>query len=105
MPPSPPLLADLIPLTHRYHNAGIIVFAVISTHFVTLFGGGWGWMIVILAVCTTYYETSIKRVRRNVRDDMAREVAKKGLKTEVESAAWINSFRQSCDFLSPPGRS
>ncbi|BGP71461.1 Tricalbin-2 [Rhodotorula toruloides] len=77
-----------------YHNAGIIVFAVISTHFVTLFGGGWGWMIVILAVCTTYYETSIKRVRRNVRDDMAREVAKKGLKTEVESAAWINSFLQ-----------
>ncbi|GEM08900.1 tricalbin [Rhodotorula toruloides] len=77
-----------------YHNAGIIVFAVVATHFVTLFGGGWGWMVIILAVCTTYYETSIKRVRRNVRDDMAREVAKKGLKTEVESAAWINSFLQ-----------
>lgn len=58
----------------------------------TLFGGGWGWLIVILAVCTTCYETSIKRVRRNARDDLAREVAKKGLKTDVESAGWINSF-------------
>ncbi|BGO92542.1 hypothetical protein NBRC10512_000461 [Rhodotorula toruloides] len=86
------ILSDFF--TDAYHNAGIIVFAVVATHFVTLFGGGWGWMVIILAVCATYYETSIKRVRRNVRDDMAREVAKKGLKTEVESAAWINSFLQ-----------
>ncbi|TNY17332.1 C2 domain-containing protein [Rhodotorula diobovata] len=77
-----------------YHNAGIVVFAVVSSHFVTLFGGGWGWLIVILAVCTTCYETSIKRVRRNARDDLAREVAKKGLKTDVESAGWINSFME-----------
>jgi len=45
-------------------------------------------------VCTTFYETSIKRVRRNARDDLAREVAKKGLKTDVESAGWINSFME-----------
>ncbi|BGP56395.1 Tricalbin-2 [Rhodotorula sphaerocarpa] len=77
-----------------YHNAGIIVFAVLSSHFITLFGGGYGWLILIMAVCATYYETSVKRVRRNARDDLAREVAKKGLKTDVESAAWINSFMQ-----------
>lgn len=75
-----------------YHNAGIIVFAVVASHFVTLFGGGFGWLIIVMAVCATYYELSIKRVRRNARDDLAREVAKKGLKTDVESAAWINSF-------------
>ncbi|GAA5958373.1 hypothetical protein JCM3765_004810 [Sporobolomyces pararoseus] len=77
-----------------YHNAGIMVFCVVSTHFLTLFGAGWGWMIVILAVCATYYQTSVRRVRRNVRDDMAREVAKKGLKSDVESATWINLFLQ-----------
>ncbi|GAA6009648.1 hypothetical protein JCM11491_001046 [Sporobolomyces phaffii] len=77
-----------------YHNAGIMVFCVVSTHFLTLFGAGWGWMIVILAVCATYYQTSVRRVRRNARDDMAREVAKKGLKTDVESATWINLFLQ-----------
>lgn len=75
-----------------YHNAGIIVFAVVASHFVTLFGGGFGWLIIVMAVCATYYELSIKRVRRNARDDLAREVAKKGLRTDVESAAWINSF-------------
>lgn len=78
-----------------YHNAGIIVFAVLSSHFITLFGGGYGWLILIMAVCATYYETSVKRVRRNARDDLAREVAKKGLKTDVESAAWINSFSEA----------
>ncbi|GAA5905720.1 hypothetical protein JCM8208_000876 [Rhodotorula glutinis] len=91
------ILADFVSDAYYgqwYHNAGIIVFAVVSSHFVTLFGGGWGWLVVILAVCTTFYETSIKRVRRNARDDLAREVAKKGLKTDVESAGWINSFME-----------
>ncbi|GAA5987383.1 hypothetical protein JCM10908_001933 [Rhodotorula pacifica] len=91
------ILADFVRDTYYgqwYHNAGIIVFAVIASHFVTLFGGGFGWLILVMAVCATYYETSIKRVRRNARDDLAREVAKKGLKSDVESAAWINSFMQ-----------
>ncbi|GAA5961362.1 hypothetical protein JCM21900_006679 [Sporobolomyces salmonicolor] len=77
-----------------YHNAGIITFSVVASHFITLFGGGLGWLILILAVCATYYQTSIKRVRRNVRDDMAREVAKKGLRNEVESVTWLNLFMQ-----------
>lgn len=83
----------------RYHNAGIMVFCVVSTHFLTLFGAGWGWMIVILAVCATYYQTSVRRVRRNARDDLAREVAKKGLTSDVESATWINLFRTSLSLL------
>ncbi|GAA5874962.1 hypothetical protein JCM1840_007163 [Sporobolomyces johnsonii] len=77
-----------------YHNAGIITFSVVASHFITLLGGGWGWLIVILAVCATYYQTSVQRVRRNARDDMAREVAKKGLRNEVESVTWLNLFMQ-----------
>lgn len=34
----------------------------------------------------------MQRARRNVRDDMTREVAKKGLKSDVESAMWVNTF-------------
>lgn len=60
----------------------------------TLFGGGWGWLLIVLAVAATYYQTSIKRTTRNVRDDMTREVAKKGLKADVESATWLNLFMQ-----------
>ena len=78
-----------------WHNAGIIVFAVVSSHFVTLFGGGWAWLIIILAFSATYYQTSIRRTRRNARDDLTREVAKKGLKADVESATWLNLFSES----------
>ncbi|GAA5948387.1 hypothetical protein JCM10213_004407 [Rhodosporidiobolus nylandii] len=77
-----------------YHNAALILFALLSSHFITLLGGGWGWLVVIAAVCATAYETSIKRVRRNARDDLAREVQKRGLKSDVESAGWMNSFMQ-----------
>lgn len=45
-----------------------------------------------MAVCGTYYRTSIRRVRRNFRDDLTRELAKNKLETDVESLEWINSF-------------
>lgn len=75
-----------------YHNAGIIVFAILSSHLVTLFGGGWGWLVLIATCCGTAYSTSIARTRRNARDDLAIEVAKKRLFDEHESADWINHF-------------
>ena len=66
-----------------------------ASHYLTLFRAGWAGLIIILAFTATYYQTSIKRTRRNVRDDMTREVAKKGLKAEVESATWLNLFSAS----------
>jgi len=45
-----------------------------------------------MAVCGTYYRTSIRRVRRNFRDDINRELAKNKLETDTESLEWINSF-------------
>lgn len=45
-----------------------------------------------MAVCGTYYRTSIRRVRRNFRDDIRREMAKTQLETDVESLEWINDF-------------
>ncbi len=48
--------------------------------------------MIILAICATYYRTSIRRVRRNFRDDIERELAKTKLETDVESLEWINSF-------------
>ncbi|KAL7269910.1 Tricalbin-2 [Rhizina undulata] len=75
-----------------YHNAGVIGFACISTWFLTKIGGGLGWVLIIMACCATYYRTSIRRVRRNVRDDLNREFAKARLATDVESLEWMNSF-------------
>jgi len=75
-----------------FHNAGIIVFAVLSTHIVTRLRFGFGSVVIILAACTTYYKTSIQRVRRYARDDIQRELIKTRLATEHESADWMNNF-------------
>ncbi|KAK0208431.1 C2 domain-containing protein [Desarmillaria ectypa] len=75
-----------------YHNAGIIVFAVFASHFLTRFHFGWGWLFIILAVCNTYYTTSMQRVRRRARDDIQRELVKTRLASDSESADWINNF-------------
>lgn len=45
-----------------------------------------------MAICSTYYRTSIRRVRRNFRDDITRELALKKIETDTESLEWINAF-------------
>ena len=45
-----------------------------------------------MAICSTYYRTSVRRVRRNFRDDVHREMAKARLETDTETLEWINSF-------------
>jgi Ca2+-dependent lipid-binding protein len=49
-------------------------------------------VFLIMAICSTYYRTSMRRVRRNARDDIRREMAKARLETDTESLEWINSF-------------
>ncbi|KAF9568534.1 tricalbin [Agrocybe pediades] len=75
-----------------YHNAGVIVFAVLASHFLTRFNLGWGWIFIVLAFCSTYYTTSMERVRRYARDDIQRELVKTRLASEHETADWINNF-------------
>lgn len=75
-----------------YHNAGIIGVACIFSWLVAVLGGGLGWVMIIMAGCSTYYRTSIRRVRRNFRDDVVREMALKKLDTDHESLEWINTF-------------
>ncbi|KAF8213474.1 C2 domain-containing protein [Mycena galopus ATCC 62051] len=75
-----------------YHNAAIIIFAVFASHFLTRFNFGWGWLFIVLAICNTYYSTSMERVRRQARDDIQRELVKTRLISEHESADWLNNF-------------
>ncbi|KAG9128333.1 hypothetical protein FRC07_000841 [Ceratobasidium sp. 392] len=75
-----------------YHNAAVIFFAVAASHYMTLFRLGWGWLFVLLAFCTTYYKTSMERVRRRARDDIQRELVKTRLEQDFESADWMNNF-------------
>nr|CDP22608.1 Putative tricalbin [Podospora anserina S mat+] len=75
-----------------YHNAAVIAFACLSSWLVAVLGGGLAWVFIIGAACSTYYRTSLRRVRRNFRDDITRELALKKLETDNESVEWINSF-------------
>ncbi|KAH7170581.1 C2 domain-containing protein [Dactylonectria macrodidyma] len=75
-----------------YHNTGVIIFACISSWLVAVFGGGLAWVLLVMAICSTYYRTSLRRVRRNFRDDITREMSLKKLETDNESLEWINSF-------------
>ncbi|KAF4123506.1 Ca2+-dependent lipid-binding protein, contains C2 domain [Geosmithia morbida] len=75
-----------------YHNAAMVVFACLASWLVAVLGGGLGWLIIVMAFCSTYYRTSLRRVRRNFRDDIHREMALKRLDTDNESLEWINSF-------------
>ncbi|KAI9473518.1 MAG: C2 domain-containing protein [Benjaminiella poitrasii] len=75
-----------------YHNAAVMLFTVVFTWLLTKLGGGLMACIVIGAFLATYYQTSIRRLRRNVRDDIQRELAMNRLETESESADWINHF-------------
>ncbi|KAF2644633.1 tricalbin [Massarina eburnea CBS 473.64] len=75
-----------------YHNTGVIIFACLSSWVVAVLGGGLGWVFCVMAICGTYYRTSIRRLRRNARDDLNREMAKSRLETDTESLEWINSF-------------
>lgn len=80
------------PVADWYHNAAVIVFACLSSWAVAVIGGGLGWVLIIMAFCGTYYRTSLRRVRRNFRDDVNREMAKARLETDTESLEWMNSF-------------
>lgn len=75
-----------------YHNAAVIVFACLISWMIAVLGGGIGWVLILMAACSTYYRTSIRRVRRNFRDDISREMSKQRLETDTESLEWINSF-------------
>ncbi|KAG8919579.1 hypothetical protein FRC01_001220, partial [Tulasnella sp. 417] len=75
-----------------YHNAGIIVVAVLATHLATLLRLGLGWIFIILAFCATYYSNSVQRFRTRAREDIQRELVKKKLAHTAESADWMNEF-------------
>ncbi|KAF5100759.1 hypothetical protein D0Z00_001147 [Geotrichum galactomycetum] len=51
-----------------------------------------GWLFIVLAFSATVHRNGVKRIERNVTDDVSRENALKRLDTEIESLEWLNSF-------------
>ncbi|KAF9357954.1 hypothetical protein BGX26_002746 [Mortierella sp. AD094] len=75
-----------------WHNAAAMFTIPAVCYVVFKFGGGFVSLILIIAFAATYYRNSIRRFRRNARDDIARELIRNALESNVESTEWINNF-------------
>jgi Ca2+-dependent lipid-binding protein len=75
-----------------YHNTAVIIFACLASYVIALLGGGLAWVFLVMTTCGTYYRTSIRRVKRNFRDDVNRELQKKRIENDTESLEWMNNF-------------
>ncbi|ORZ17605.1 C2 domain-containing protein [Lobosporangium transversale] len=75
-----------------WHNAAVVIILPIVCFIVFKLGGGLVSLILIIAFGATYYKNSIRRFRRNARDDITRELIRNSLEDDAESTEWINNF-------------
>ncbi|KAG0287267.1 hypothetical protein BGZ96_008807 [Linnemannia gamsii] len=75
-----------------WHNAAAISIIPVVCFVVFKLGGGFVSLILIIAFGATYYKNSIRRFRRNARDDITRELIRNALENDSESTEWINNF-------------
>ncbi|KAF9183722.1 hypothetical protein BGZ51_003826 [Haplosporangium sp. Z 767] len=75
-----------------WHNAVAMFVIPVICYIVFKLGGGFVSLILIIAFGATYYKNSIRRFRRNARDDITRELIKNAIEDEAESTEWINNF-------------
>ncbi|TFK25271.1 hypothetical protein FA15DRAFT_668641 [Coprinopsis marcescibilis] len=88
-------------------NAGVIVFAILSTHVLSFLGFGFGWIFPILGICYTQHTTNIQRFERAARDDMIREMVHTNQGPDTvnfphESVEWMNQFLQRFWYIYMP---
>ncbi|KAI8973424.1 C2 domain-containing protein [Mycotypha africana] len=75
-----------------YHNCAVVLIAIFFTWLLSKFRFGLMSCLIVGAFFATYYRTSIKRTRRNMRDDIQREVTTNRLDTDIETVGWMNHF-------------
>ncbi|KAI8059246.1 C2 domain-containing protein [Gongronella butleri] len=75
-----------------FHNGAAMLLGVFFTYVLTRLGAGLFGCIIIGAFLATYYQTSTRRLRQSVRDDMQRELSLRQLETDNETVNWMNYF-------------
>ncbi|KAG0364694.1 hypothetical protein BGZ54_007262 [Gamsiella multidivaricata] len=75
-----------------WQNAAAVITLPVVCYVVFKLGGGFVSLILIIAFGATYYKNSIRRFRRNARDDITRELIRNSLENDAESTEWINNF-------------
>lgn len=75
-----------------YQNTALIILTAFAAWVIGRWHGSISWLSLILMFSATAYRTSIRRVRRNARDDVIREASMAKLDQGKESMEWLNSF-------------
>ncbi|CAO3626810.1 unnamed protein product [Cunninghamella blakesleeana] len=75
-----------------YHNGAAFFCTVVFTFLLTKLGAGIFACLVVGAFLATYYQTSTRQLRRNMRDDIQREMTIRQLETDNETVNWMNHF-------------
>ncbi|KAK9760619.1 Tricalbin-2, partial [Basidiobolus ranarum] len=76
----------------EWQNALCLVTLVVVTYILVSLGLGFGWCMIVLIFAAQYYINSVKRFRRNVKDDITRQLSIAKLLTDTESTEWLNTF-------------
>ncbi|KAF9928845.1 hypothetical protein FBU30_002054, partial [Linnemannia zychae] len=75
-----------------WHNAAALVVIPVVCYICFKLGAGFVTLVIIIAFGSTYYKNSIRRFRRNARDDITRELIRNALEDDAETTEWINNF-------------
>lgn len=75
-----------------YQNTILIVVSTAAGWFLGHLGMGISYISIVLAFTATAYRSSMRRVRRNCRDDLMRAQALRRIEKESETMEWLNSF-------------
>ncbi|TIC69617.1 hypothetical protein E3Q03_01245 [Wallemia mellicola] len=75
-----------------YMNSGVLILSMILTIVIGKFNLGFGWVLLVLAGASTFYNIHMVRMKRNIKDDISRELSINRLESQHESAEWVNSF-------------
>ncbi|KAK9727873.1 Tricalbin-2 [Basidiobolus ranarum] len=76
----------------EWQNYIAITVLILGGFLVSRLYFGFGWCLIVIAFGTQYYANSVQRHRRNVRDDITRQLAVNRLFNDSESTEWLNSF-------------
>ncbi|KAI7885425.1 C2 domain-containing protein [Mucor mucedo] len=75
-----------------YHNGAALFLTALVSWTLAKLNAGIGSVLLLCLFIASYYRTSIRRFRRNTRDDIQREISKFRLEADEESVEWMNSF-------------
>ncbi|CEP18998.1 hypothetical protein [Parasitella parasitica] len=77
-----------------YHNGAALFVTAFVSFVLAKMNAGLGSILLFCLFIASYYRTSVRRYRRNVRDDIQREISKFKMEADEESVEWMNSFMQ-----------